>query len=133
MLFGQLDASFQAAGAESGVLKLVNDFYDAMDSLQHAQSIRNMHAADLTESRSKLYYFLCGWLGGPKRYQENFGPINIPAAHRHLTLTAADADAWLACMDYAIDLQDYDAEFKTYLKQQFRVPANRILAVNQQS
>ena len=56
---------YQAAGELVGITRLVDEFYVNMDTLPEAEIIRNMHPHDLTESRKKLTYFLCGWLGGP--------------------------------------------------------------------
>ena len=39
-VFGVGDASFQAAGGEAGLKRLVADFYRAMDSLPEAATIR---------------------------------------------------------------------------------------------
>jgi hemoglobin len=66
--YGVGDASYQAAGGEVGIRKLVDDFYDVMEQRPEAQKIRKMHPADLTVSRDKLTLFLCGWLGGPRSY-----------------------------------------------------------------
>ena len=129
--YGTADASFQAAGGEVGIEKLVDDFYQAMATLAPAKTIRAMHPNDLTVSREKLARFLCGWLGGPRRYQEKYGPINIPQIHKPLNVNEADRDAWLLCMDNAIDQQNYEHSFAVYLKAQFRVPADRILSVSQ--
>lgn len=40
--YGVGDASYQAAGGEVGIRKLVDDFYDAMERLPEAQKIRKM-------------------------------------------------------------------------------------------
>lgn len=125
--YGQGDASFKAAGEQEGVTRLVDDFYDYMNKLPEAKRLRAMHPADLTESRTKLAYFLCGWLGGPRLYQEHFGSINIPGAHRHLAATKEDADAWMLCMNKAVQQQAYEPSFKEYLLSQLRVPADRVV------
>jgi hemoglobin len=125
--YGSLDASFKAAGGEAGVLKLVNDFYDAMEQRPHAQHILNMHPKDLDTSRDKLFRFLCGWMGGPTLYREKYGPISIPRAHAHLTIGPKERDAWLSCMAEAIDKQDYDQAFKNYLYEQLSRPANMVM------
>ena len=96
-----------------------------MDVRLDARVIRQMHALDLQESRDKLARFLCGWLGGPKRYSEKYGPISIPKAHRHLSIGIVERDAWLACMQDAVDQQPYAASFKQYLMEQLYVPAER--------
>ena len=69
---------YQEAGELAGITRLVDEFYVNMDTLPEAETIRNMHPEDLTESRKKLTYFLSGWLGGPKLFQQHYGPISIP-------------------------------------------------------
>ena len=130
--YGVEDASFQAAGGRSGILKLVDRFYDVMDQLPEAQTIRAMHPDDLTIARDKLTLFLCGWLGGEKLYSKKYGPIMIPRAHTHLDIADAERDAWLACMKIAVDEQDYAVDFKAYLIEQLFVPAERCRMASQQ-
>ena len=54
---------YQRLGGEAGVRRLVDRFYDLMDTLPEAAHIRAMHPASLATSRDKLFKFLCGWLG----------------------------------------------------------------------
>lgn len=124
--YGHGDASFQAAGGIEGITALVERFYAWMDVLPQAREIRRMHPDDLTTSMDKLARFLCGWLGGPKRYQEVYGPIRIPAAHAHMSIGPHERDAWLECMRRAIDEQPYTEAFKAYLLEQLAVPAERV-------
>jgi hemoglobin len=123
--YGQGEASFNAAGGFEGIKKLVDAFYDAMETLPQAHTIRGMHNPDLTESRDKLTRFLTGWLGGPKLFSEKYGSIRIPVAHRHLAIGPAERDAWLACMQIAVNSQPYDQPFREYLMTQLYVPAER--------
>ncbi|TNE82758.1 MAG: globin, partial [Gammaproteobacteria bacterium] len=74
--YGDADSSYQAVGGLKGITRLVDRFYDLMDSLPEAKTLRAMHSLDLTDSRQKLVYFLSGWLGGPKLFTEHFGPIS---------------------------------------------------------
>ncbi len=124
--YGQGDASFRAAGGEAGLRRLVEDFYAIMDERPEARRIRELHPADLTVSIDKLARFLCGWLGGPRRYHEKYGSISMPGVHRHLPIGADERDAWLACMEQAIAGQPYADDFKRYLLEQLGVPAERI-------
>ncbi|WP_432472136.1 group II truncated hemoglobin [Amphritea sp. HPY] len=124
--YGVGDNSYLAAGELPGLTKLVNDFYDIMDDIPESKRIRDMHPDDLSESRQKLAYFLSGWLGGPRLYRETFGPISIPASHSHLDIGAKESDAWILCMQKAVELQPYEESFKLYLIEQLRVPAGRI-------
>src|SRR4051794_37711200 len=102
MTFGFGDASFRAAGGIEGLTRLVDAFYGYMDTLPEAAGIRAMHPDDLTLSRRKLTTFLCGWLGGPKLFTQEFGPISIPSAHAHLPIDEPERDAWMACMNKAV-------------------------------
>lgn len=123
--YGVGDTSYLAAGGETGIRKLVDDFYDAMERLPKAEKIRDMHPADLTISRDKLTLFLCGWLGGPRLYAQKYGPIRIPQVHGHLEIGRDERDAWLLCMREALKTQPYPAAFKHYLLEQLYVPAER--------
>lgn len=129
-LYGKADNSYKAAGELPGIIKLVDAFYDFMEEVPEAKKIRNMHPEDLSETRKKLAYFLSGWLGGPKLYAEHFGKINLPEAHRHLSIGLEERDAWIMCMQKAVNIQSYEDSFKIYLIEQLRVPAERIRVVS---
>lgn len=124
-VYGQGDASFQAAGMQSGIRKLVDDFYDVMEQHNEAVKIRKMHPVDLAETKDKLTLFLCGWLGGPNLFREKYGHISIPMAHAHLRIGATERDAWLVCMEEALKTQPYVDDFKVYLLKQLAIPAER--------
>lgn len=123
--YGDGDTSFRAAGGETGIRRLVDDFYELMEQLPETQEIRAMHPADLTQSRDKLARFLSGWLGGPRLYHEKYGPIRIPSAHAHLNIGTKQRDAWLSCMHQALEQQPYATRFKVYLIEQLAIPAER--------
>ena len=69
---------------EENIRALVDHFYDAMDDLPEAQTIRAMHPDDLAESRDKFFWFLVGWSGGPPLYTSKFG--HPSASHATFTL-----------------------------------------------
>lgn len=121
---------YQAAGGIEGITKLVDQFYLNMDTLPEADTIRKMHPEDLTESRKKLTYFLCGWLGGPRLFQQHYGPISIPGAHKRFPIGYEERDAWLFCMQRAIALQPFSEAFKEYLMAALSIPAERVRQVN---
>jgi hemoglobin len=124
--FGVGNASFSAAGGEAGIRRLVDVFYDLMGTDKRFYRIYRMHPKDRELSREKLARFLCGWLGGPKRYQEKFGSISLPRAHQHLPIKKTERDMWLTCMKEAIDAQPFAEEFKIYLFEQLSVPAEAV-------
>ena len=130
-VYGDGDASFQAAGGQAGIQRLVDRFYDYMDTLPEAAAIRAMHPEDLTLTRDKLYCFLCGWLGGEKLFAPKYGPIMIPRAHEHLDIAEPERDAWLLCMEKAVAEQAYAKDFKAYLMRELFVPAERCRTFSQ--
>ncbi|MBK9031534.1 MAG: group II truncated hemoglobin [Myxococcales bacterium] len=124
--YGTGDASYRAAGGADGIDRLVDRFYEHMETLLEARALRAMHAADLTEVREKLAVFLVAWLGGPNEYRTRFGPISIPGIHARFTIDEAERDAWLLCMARAVDEQPWVEAFKTYFMQAIAVPAERV-------
>jgi hemoglobin len=130
--YGTGDASFRAAGGIEGLTRLVDAFYAHMEALPAAAHIRAMHPPDLALSRRKLAAFLSGWLGGPKLYTQEFGPISIPGVHAHLAIDEAERDAWMDCMRAAVADQPWDPGFKAYFLSAIAVPAERVRVVSVQ-
>ena len=124
--YGVADSSFQAAGGEAGIRQLVNAFYRRMGADPRFKTIYAMHPADINISIDKLACFLCGWMGGPRLFQQKYGPIRIPAVHQHLPITTTERDQWLCCMRESIAEQPYRPEFKEYLITQLKIPAEFI-------
>lgn len=124
--YGTGDASYQVAGGEAGIRQLVDEFFDRMGSDARFVTIHDMHPDDKDISRDKLARFLCGWLGGPKLYNEKYGAIGIPRVHAHLAIASAERDQWLTCMGEAVALQPFAADFKKYLMEQLFVPAEAV-------
>ena len=124
--YGVEDGSYKAAGQLPGLTNLAESFYDFMESIPEAKTIRDMHKSDLSDSRQKLAYFLSGWLGGPKLYSANFGSIRLPSAHKHLPIGLEESEAWILCMRKAVEEQPYEESFKLYLIEQLKVPAEKI-------
>lgn len=122
-IYGEGDASFHAAGGEEGIRRLVHDFYEIMSSLPEANTIHVMHEAPQSVNEDKLARFLCGWLGGPKLYREKYGSIRIPTAHQHLVIGIPERDAWLKCMELALERQPFKEDFKRYLLKALFRPA----------
>ena len=125
-IYGKGDATYQAVGGEKGVRALVDRFYDIMSQRQEYQKIWRWHPRDKQLSRDKLFVFLCGWMGGPARYSETYGPINIPKVHSHLKIGFSERDMWLNCMLDAMHQLSLPKDLIEYLFQQFSVPAERI-------
>jgi len=110
---------YELLGGDAGVRKLVADFYELMNTLPDAAPIRAMHKGDLSEMTDKLGTFLIGWMGGPQHYQERFGRIIIPLAHRPFSIGPAERDQWLMCMEGALDNASLEEPMKVRLMDSF--------------
>jgi hemoglobin len=128
--YGSGDTTFRAAGGEAGIRRLVDKFYDIMSSDEKYRRIWEWHTQDNEISRDKLSRFLCAWMGGPRLFNEKYGPISIPSAHAHLAVTEVERDLWLSCMQEALAHQDYPDSLVQYLLKELAVPAERIRQTN---
>ena len=101
------DTPFEWIGGEPAVQALVERFYDLMELEPAYAQLRAVHGASLDNARQRLFWFLCGWLGGPQHYTDRFGHPMLRARHlpRSIgghTIGILERDQWLACMDQAM-------------------------------
>lgn len=108
---------YEAMGGAEGVRRLVDRFYDLMDSAPEAAHVRALHATSLRQSREKLYLFLTGWTGGPQLYIEKHGHPRLRMRHFPFAIASRERDEWLWCMDRAIDEHEMPAPLKSMLKE----------------
>lgn len=120
-------SSYERIGLEEGLWKLVNTFYDNMESLPEARTIRDLHPKDMRSSREKFFMFLSGWLGGPDRYVAAFGHPRLRARHLPFTIGESERDQWLMCMRNALDEMPIDAAFREQLIMAFTQTANHMM------
>lgn len=115
---------FERLGSEAGVRALVDRFYDLMDLEPAYAGIRALHPTDLDGSRDKLFWFLCGWLGGPNLYIERFGHPRLRARHMPFRIGIKERDQWVACMAQAMADEQVDAELAARLRESFMQTAD---------
>lgn len=93
---------FEHLSSEAGIRALVDRFYDLMDLEPAYAALRALHPAVREGSRDKLFWFLCGWLGGPDHYVQRFGHPRQRARHLPYAIGVAERDQWLACVRQAL-------------------------------
>ena len=93
---------FELLGGEPAVHALVERFYDLMDLEPGYAELRATHGSTLDDARQKLFWFLCGWLGGPDHYIERFGHPRLRARHLPFSIGVLERDQWVACMAQAM-------------------------------
>jgi hemoglobin len=95
--------AFDYIGGQPVIDAIVDEFYRRMDTLPEAKDIRAMHTTDLSHINSVLKKYLAEWLGGPKNYSAERGHPMLRARHLPFPIGIADRDAWLLCMNGALD------------------------------
>lgn len=110
---------FEWIGGEAQVKALVERFYDLMDLEPAYAALRAVHAPSLDSAREKLFWFLCGWLGGPSYYTDRFGHPRLRMRHMPFRIGIRERDQWLACMDQAMGEVGVPAELRERLRQSF--------------
>lgn len=108
---------YELMGGDEGIRRLVDRFYDLMESSPEAVNVRALHALSLKQSREKLYLYLTGWTGGPPVYVEKYGHPRLRARHLPFTIGARERDEWLWCMDRAVDEQSMPDDLRVALRQ----------------
>ena len=108
---------YEQMGGDAGIRRLVDRFYDLMDSAPEAATIRALHAASLRSSRDKLYLYLSYWTGGPAHYIEQRGHPRLRARHLPFPIGDRERDEWLWCMDRALDEQEMPEELRDQIRE----------------
>lgn len=114
-----MEPHFARIGGEQAIKALVDRFYDLMDTLPEAADIRALHAKSLKGSRSKLFDFLCGWMGGPQYYVEKYGHPRLRMRHLPFPIGEKERDQWLLCMYHAMEDTGVPEDVKNELKSMF--------------
>ncbi len=108
---------YELLGGEAGIRRLVDRFYDLMDTAPEAATIRRLHATSLKASREKLFMYLTGWTGGPPIYVQARGHPMMRARHLPFAIGARERDEWLWCMDRALDEHDMPDTLRAQLRE----------------
>jgi hemoglobin len=82
-------------------------------------ALRAAHGSDLANARQRLFWFLCGWLGGPQHYTEQLWPPHAAGRHMPFAIGIKERDQWLACMDQAMGETGVPEDLRTRLKTSF--------------
>lgn len=94
---------YELLGGEAVVARLVDRFYELMDTLPQFKILRELHPESLQGSRDKLFMFLSGWFGGPDLFVEKFGHPRLRARHMPFSIGVVERDQWMACMILAME------------------------------
>jgi hemoglobin len=88
-------------GGEPTIRRLVERFYDLMETTPEGQAARAIHGPNLGPSREKLFMYFSGWLGGPPLFTDRYGPPMLRRRHLHAPIATPEIESWLACFRQA--------------------------------
>lgn len=117
---------YERLGGAEGIRKLVDRFYDIMDTAPEAATIRALHAASLKTSREKLFLYLTGWTGGPQLYVEKYGHPALRMRHLPFPIGRQERDEWLWCMERSLDEHDMPPDLRELLRGRLRSLADHM-------
>ena len=117
---------YKRLGGETILREFVNHLYDYMDSTPEIEHVRQMHSANLSHARERLFMFLSGMLGGPSLYMDAFGPPRLRRKHLHFEIGDDERDQWLLCAQYAANQLDIEGYLREELILDITVMANHL-------
>lgn len=94
---------YEMLGGEHAVRRLTRRFYELMDTLPEAWSVRQLHGESLAGAEQKLFQYLSGWLGGPDLYVRQHGHPRLRARHLPFPIASRERDEWMLCMRMACE------------------------------
>jgi hemoglobin len=96
-------SAFDVLGGADAISRIVDIFYQRLDTLPEAATVRAMYPQDLTQSRRVLKSYLTEWLGGPALYSSERGHPRLRARHLPFSIGGPERDAWMLCMRGALE------------------------------
>jgi len=110
---------YELIGGEAGVRKLVDRFYELVDTSPEAVQIRSLLPSSLERPREKLFMFLSGWSGGPQLYIGKYGHPRLRMRHMPFPIGETERDQWVWCIHKALDEMEIEAGVRDYRKAHF--------------
>lgn len=117
---------YNRIGGAEKVRALVTRFYRSMDELPESYGIRQMHPDNLQGSQDKLFKYLCGWMGGPALYVQQYGHPMLRQRHLPFSISDCERDQWMLCMNSALRDEVEDADLRRELSNAFAKVADHM-------
>ncbi|HWT99602.1 MAG TPA: group II truncated hemoglobin [Terriglobales bacterium] len=120
---------YDRIGGETVIRQLVETFYDIIEHEPEGRPLFLLHLRGhgVAHSRIEQFNFLSGFLGGPRLYVERYGHSDVRQMHAHVEVDRAARDAWLRCMEMAIDRVGLVTDVKSALMKHFTRVADMLI------
>lgn len=115
---------FDAIGGEHTLASLVDTFYSYVS--QHPD-LAPIFPNDLTETARKQKQFLTQYFGGPALYTTEHGHPMLRARHLRFEITPKRKDAWLSCMERALDDVGIEGPIREFVRERLQLTATHMV------
>ena len=120
---------YEAIGGEETIKKIVAAFYTRV--AQHPDLIP-LFPDDFTEVARKQTQFLTQFFGGPPLYIQEHGHPMMRKRHLRFPITPTRRDAWLSCMEEALEVADIPEPFRSAMFDRLTLTANHMMNTPEQ-
>ncbi|MFS2260228.1 thiol management oxidoreductase [Bacillus safensis] len=117
------NAPYEAVGEEL-LSQLVDTFYE---NVKCHPLLHPIFPDDLKDTARKQKQFLTQYLGGPPLYTEEHGHPMLRARHLPFPITEERADAWLECMEDAMDQVGLTGDIRDFLFERLSLTARHMV------
>ncbi|WP_139492798.1 globin [Brevibacillus dissolubilis] len=115
---------YEIIGGAETLQRLVDVFYNLV--ARHPD-LAPIFPEDLTETKRKQLMFLTQFLGGPTLYNDEFGHPMLRARHMPFPIAPKQAEAWLSCMNKAMDTVGLEGELREAIFDRLRMTAHHMV------
>ena len=115
---------YEAIGGFDAIDRLVTHFYKQVG--KHPK-LTPIFPEDLTETARKQRLFLTQFFGGPRLYTEERGHPMMRRRHLPFEITPSRRDAWLECMEAALEEAEIKEPYRTAIFEKLTMTANHMM------
>ncbi|MEN2466745.1 globin [Ornithinibacillus sp. FSL M8-0202] len=120
---------FEEIGGYETIERLVAAFYRRVGN--HPK-LTPIFPEDLTETARKQTLFLTQFFGGPPIYTEERGHPMMRRRHLPFEITPSRRDAWLDCMEAALEEVEIEEPYRTAIFEKLTMTANHMMNTPEQ-
>jgi hemoglobin len=108
---------FEMIGGVEPIRRVVDAFYDLLESDPQYAALRAMHAPDLAPMREALTGFFTGWMGGSREWFTAQGGFCVMTRHSKMVVTEKTAKQWSDALRAALVAAQVEPGFAAQMDQ----------------
>lgn len=115
---------YEAIGGQHAVDKIIDSLYKHIGK---NPKLLPIFPEDLTESARKQRLFLTQFFGGPNLYFQDRGHPMLKRRHMEFEITRERKDAWLECMDKALEEANIEEPYRSAIFERLSMTAAHMM------